>query len=237
MPEDRRLQLDRLSARIYAAGDESTVESIEAVLDDPDIKQAVLHKKQEKQRVARNQEMGRTVEEMLRKELEAEGIKVERTGVGSDFEVENDFIEGEREQIIEAGRYLLEVKSTTEPFARMTLRQGEEAGKSENLDRYVLCVVSIVAGKADEEAVRDAAFVFGIGAIVDEKVKQAKVLKVLEGDLSPKAGEAVAIDIVESSVKLRVGKDVWEKKGVSFVEFVQRVKQGGQAPGAGAVQQ
>jgi hypothetical protein len=224
VPEDKRLQLDRLSARIYASGDETTVQSIEAVLDDPDIKQAVLNKKEEKARVARNQELGRTVEALLRKELESAGIKVTRTGIGSDFEVETDFIEGGIEQLIEAGSFLLEVKSTSEPFAKMTLRQGEEACKSENLKTYALCVVPVM-GKANEEAVRRAFFVIGIGSIVEQKVKQARTLKTFEGALAPKSGEDVAIDIVESSVRLRVSEDVWTQKGISFNAFVERVKE------------
>src|SRR3989454_8107534 len=66
----------------------------------------------------------------------------------------------------------------------------------------------------------------GIGSIVEAKVKQGQGLKSLEGALGPKAGESVAIDIVESSVKLRVSKEIWTEKGVSFGAFVQQVKEG-----------
>ena len=48
VPVEQRSQLDRLSARIYASPDASTLESIETVLDYPEIRDTVLRKKQEK---------------------------------------------------------------------------------------------------------------------------------------------------------------------------------------------
>ena len=226
VPEEKRFQLDQLSARIYGSADESTMESIEAVLDNPDIKEAVLNKKHEKEKVARNQKVGKMVEELLQKELESARIQVTRTGVGSDFELETDFVENEQEQLLKVSRYLLEVKSTSVPFVRMTLRQGEEAVKPENRDNYLLCVVDVSGGVVNEQIVRDnARFVFGIGPMVEMKVDAAKGLKNLENELSPGGGGAVEIDIVESSVKLRIKAQVWLEQGVSFQQFITQVKQ------------
>jgi hypothetical protein len=67
-------------------------------------------------------------------------IRVERTGVGSDFELETDFVENGREQILKVSRYLLEVKSTSATFVRMTLRQGEEP-LSQRTTKTILCVL------------------------------------------------------------------------------------------------
>ena len=73
---------------------------------------------------------------------------------------------------------MLEVKATSVPFARMTLRQGEEAVKPEYQERYVLCVVEITDGEVNEEVVRATArFVFGIGPLVQSKVTDASGLK------------------------------------------------------------
>jgi hypothetical protein len=226
VPEEKRFQLDQLSARIYGSADESTMESIEAILDNPDIKEAVLNKKHEKEKVARNQKVGKMVEELLRNELESAGIQVTRTGVGSDFELETDFVENEQEQLLKVSRYLLEVKSTSVPFVRMTLRQGEEAVKPENRDNYLLCVVNVSGGVVNEQVVRDnARFVFSIGPMVETKVDAAKGLKNLENELSPGGGGAIEIDIVESSVKLRIREQVWLEQGVSFQQFIAQVKQ------------
>lgn len=226
VPEEKRFQLDQLSARIYGSADDLTMESIEAVLDNPDIKQAVLDKKHEKEKVARNHEVGKLVEQLLKHELSSTGIRVERTGVGSDFEVETDFVENGREQILKVNRYLLEVKSTSATFVRMTLRQGEESVKPENRNNYALCVVDVSGGIINEQTVRQkASFVFGIGPMVEAKVSDAKGLKDHEADLKPDDGGVVGIEINESSVKIRIKQGVWLTQGVSFQSFVEQVKQ------------
>jgi hypothetical protein len=226
VPEEKRFQLDQLSARIYGSADELTMESIEAVLDNPDIKEAVLNKKHEKEKVARNHKVGKLVEQLLSQELMGVGIHVERTGVGSDFELDTDFVENGREQILKVSRYLLEVKSTSAAFVRMTLRQGEEAVKSENRDNYLLCVVDVSAGIINEQIVKEkASFVFGVGPMVEVKVNDAKGLKDHEANLKPDDGGVVGIEINDSSVKLRIKQQVWLKQGVSFESFVERVKQ------------
>jgi hypothetical protein len=108
----------------------------------------------------------------------------------------------------------------------MTLRQGEEAVKPENRDNYLLCVVNVSGGVVNEQVVRDnARFVFSIGPMVETKVDAAKGLKNLENELSPGGGGAIEIDIVESSVKLRIREQVWLEQGVSFQQFIAQVKQ------------
>ena len=227
VPESQWFRLDQLSARIYGSADPATVESIEAILDDPDIQKGVLQKRDEKRKVARNQVVGRAVEELLRRELEGAGIRVTRTGVGSDFELEADYIEDGVEQMLQVSKYLLEVKSTTECHVRMTLRQGQEAVRNENRDRYVLCVVDAIGGGVNEAMVRERArFVFGIADMVDEEVKEAAALKVIEGDLTGGGSDLVKVDIIASSVKLRLSQEVWVGKGISFEAFVSRVRQG-----------
>jgi hypothetical protein len=201
------------------------VESIEAVLENADIRDAVLHKKREKERVVHNQKVGTLVEQLLQKELQSCGIQVTRTGVGSDFELETDFVEDGQEQLLKVSQYLLEVKSTSAPFIRMTLRQGQEATKAENRDNYVLCVVNLSEEAFDEQLVRDSAsFVFDVGPMVELKVEEAKSLKDLEAQMSPHTGNAVEIDIDKSSIKLRIKEEVWIKQGVNFQNFVARVK-------------
>jgi len=165
------------------------------------------------------------VEQLLSKELHSAGIRVERTGVGSDFELETDFVENGCEQLLKVSRYLLEVKSTSAEFVRMTLKQGEEAVKPENRGNYTLCVVDVCGGIINEQTVREkASFVFDVGPMVETKVNDAKELKNHEADLKPDDGGVVGIDINESSVKLRIKQEVWLKRGVTFQSFVERVK-------------
>lgn len=230
VPEKEQFKLDQLSARIYGSADPATVESVEAVLDDAELQQAVLEKRDVKRRVARNQQIGRAVEELLRSALEGAKIRVERTGIGSDFEVESDFIEEGREQCLEVSSFLVEVKCTTGGHVRMTLVQGREAVKEENRERYVLCVVDIGNDAPDAAIVRERAkFVVGIGGLMQKEVKEASSLKDLEGSLSGSGGGPVGIDIVGSSVRLRINEVVWAESGVSFDTFVEKVKAVGAA--------
>ena len=109
----------------------------------------------------------------------------------------------------------------------MDARPREEAAKPENRDKYVLCVVDIANGNVNDAVVREKArFVFGVGLLVEAKVNEAKGFKNHEGELKQSGDGAVGIDIVESSVKFRIGAQVWCGQGVSLHEFVERVKQG-----------
>lgn len=223
VPESKRFQLDQLSAKIYDS-EEATIESVEIVLTDRSIRDLVLEKKREKEIVERNQNVGKLIEDLLRKELEAESVTVRRRPVGSDFEVESDFVDGGQEQLLDVGRYILEVKATSTAFVRMTLRQGIESCKAEHAHRYALCVVPLTQTPMDEAAVRaNARFVVGIGAHLKEKVKAAGELKTLEQTISPSSAGAVAIDLVQSQVKLRISSSVWEGTR-TFEQFVELLK-------------
>ena len=48
-------------------------------------------------KIRRSQSIGAAVEQLLKRLLESHGLHVARTGIGSDFEVESDFVEGDTE--------------------------------------------------------------------------------------------------------------------------------------------
>jgi hypothetical protein len=95
--------------------------------------------------VRRNRTTGELVEQLLEESLEQHGIAVCRTGVGSDFEVAQDYLIDDEEMMIALGgerrSWLLEVKATTQDVVRMTVAQARKA--IENLDEFVLCVVRL----------------------------------------------------------------------------------------------
>jgi hypothetical protein len=85
--------------------------------------------------------------------------------------------------------------------------------------------VDVSGGIINEQIVKEKArFVIGVGPLVEAKVKDAKQLKDHEAELRPDDGEAIGIDISESSVKLRIREEVW-LAGISFQSFVEQVKQ------------
>lgn len=224
VPEAKRFQLDQISAKIYDSGDR-TIKSVEAVLKDPSLQEEVLRLESEKKIVQRNKQIGSLIEKLLREALEADGIKVVRRPVGSDFEMSSDFIENDREQIILLDSTILELKATSVDHVRMTLRQAQEASKDEHKPRYVLGVVPLVQQDMDADAVRaNARFVRDIGALVHEKVLAAASLKNLEQTISRNLGDPVQIDIEESRIRLQIAEGLW-KDALTFDEFVQELKQ------------
>jgi hypothetical protein len=93
-----------------------------------------------------------------------------------------------------------------------------------------LCVVDIGNHAPDAAIVRERAkFVVGIGGLMQKEVEDASSLKDLEGSLSGSGGGPVGIDIVGSSVRLRINEVVWAESGVSFDTFVEKVKAVGAA--------
>ncbi len=91
-----RLQADRLAARMYAQ-DAQTRALLAHVLDDPDVRDLARRHLEDRELTQRNREVGARVEQLIKQALEAEQILVQRTGIGSDYAVEYDFIEGGQE--------------------------------------------------------------------------------------------------------------------------------------------
>src|SRR5207244_1182569 len=75
-------------------------------------------------------------------------FKVERTGIGSDYEVEQDYVEEGHEVLLTirtpSSSILVEIKSTLGDQARMTVSQAQIADS--NRDRFNRCVVRLSIG-------------------------------------------------------------------------------------------
>lgn len=163
--------------------------------------------------IRRNQEIGSSVEKLLKNLLEKEGFKVDRTGIGSDFVVEYDFVEGDMERIFEikkenATYAYIEVKATTQDFVRMTLPQAKEArGKS---DKYALCVIELNGLEPSEENIKNGAkFVTDIGKKIQYKVGEAEKLKD-EQEKIVGSGD-IEIEISEGPIRFKINKRIWEE--------------------------
>jgi hypothetical protein len=75
----------------------------------------------------------------------------------------------------------------------------------------------------NEEGVRlHSRFVAGIGSLLDTMVATAIHLKKFEETITP-VGGMVEIDMVESTIKLRIAQPVWQG-GMSFEDFVEYVQ-------------
>lgn len=172
--------------------------------------------------VRRNQRVGSLVENILKDVLEKEGFKVERTGTGSDFVIEHDFVKDNVEMTFEIRKedttYLyIEVKATTQDFVRMTFTQAKEA--RDKSDKYVLCFIRLGDLGINEENIKShARFVTDIGQKIQDKVGEAENWEekqeaiVISGDIE--------IEINEGPIRFKINKRVWEE-GQIFKQFLE----------------
>ena len=120
-----------------------------------------------REQIRRNQSVGSLVEDLLKNMLEKEGFKVERTGVGSDFIIEYDFVGNNEEMIFEVKKentisFYIELKATSQDFAKMTLPQAKEA--RDKSEKYALCVVELNNFELNDDSIKNRVrFVTDIG--------------------------------------------------------------------------
>ncbi|MGI0012857.1 MAG: hypothetical protein ACREBU_05345 [Nitrososphaera sp.] len=173
-----------------------------------------------------NQHLGMTIENIFEatfksKELKALGFNIRRTGIGSDYEIEHDFIQDDQEQLLNlqgvTRSILVEIKSTMKPFVTMTSTQGAKAVQEQ--EGFCLCVVPISDVDISEEIIKTSArFVMNIGELLKPKVSEALTFQEVRRETISSGGD-IQIDISESLVKYKVNQTVWEN-GKSFDEFI-----------------
>ena len=204
--------VDRLTAIVKEIGDH------------PELLDSIEQHRIRREKVLRNQRLGRLVEDLLRDSLKARGLLVKRTGVGSDFEVENDFTVDGNEVLFEiessSRSVLIEVKSARADFVRMTPAQAGKA--SEESSRFVLCVVPLSDTSPTPELVRtQSRFVFTIGERVRPVWEKFVRLRDVTGDALQR-DDSIAIEMAESQVRFRIQEDVWTE-GLTFTEAVDEI--------------
>jgi len=167
---------------------------------------------QTREQIQRNQSVGSLVESLFKNVLEKEGFKVERTGVGSDFLVEHDFVKDNMEIIFEVKKenltyFYIEVKATTQNFVRMTLTQAKEA--RDKSDKYVLCVIKLDDLEPNEESIKSGAkFVTDIGRRIQDKVDEAEELRDEQEKIA--VADDIEIEISKGPIRFKINKCIWE---------------------------
>jgi hypothetical protein len=231
--EDGRVSLIQSMGAISeaAGGDLERVRQLASELrEHPEIIAAIEQQKVVREKVHRNQEIGALVEQILKQELEGHGFTVKRTGVGSDFEVESDFIEQANEVWLELQAEgvstLLEVKSTRENIAKMTPTQAGTA--CANAHRFALCVVSI-----DEEPITSAhvransRFLFEIGAHLLPLWTEFQVIRGATEDARQRRGP-VELEMIDGQTRFRIDRSLWDT-GHQFNEAIVHLADSGRS--------
>lgn len=175
-----------------------------------------LSERRERRRIVHeNQRLGDLVENLVRQGLEEEGFTVRRTGIGSDFEIEYDVVEGEEEIGIELSRndntWLVEVKATREQSARMTAKQAETAVAEK--DRFLLCVVPVGPSCKNLEAddvIANMRFVENMGPRLMPLCVELGALNELRADATAASGGDVQLEIEAGTARVRVDDSAWQ---------------------------
>ena len=225
--EEKRLALIRsMQDLAVAAGDVDRVRELATeIRKHPEIIDSIEKRKSRRRKIQRNQEIGRLVEKLLRLELEDSGLTVKRTHIGSDFEVESDFVENEEEQWFElvaaSGSTFIEVKSTKVDQVKMTPAQAEKACSLDG--RFALCVISLDDDAPTSEKIRERLrVVFGIGAYLESALADYGSLQEA-ADTARRPHGAVELEIMEGEVRFRIGRAIWED-ALTFRRAVRRFK-------------
>jgi len=228
LPDNQMAQLERAILGVLNASnnDPKQLEQIaELVSSAPELLAEFEERKKVKERVHLNQALGKLVEDLFRElftspEIKALGLLLKRTGIGSDFSLENDFIEDEQENLFGvtgAGKELLiEIKSTLGRSASMTHTQANLA--ADRSDSFVLCVVPLENREPTAEIVKlQSRFVPLIGSRLHEKVKQVSAIKTLQ-ELTIQPADGVQVVVEQGEFRYRVSEQVWTDS-LSFDDF------------------
>lgn len=225
--EDTRISLiDSLTDIMHAA--ENDPEKVKLVAEEikqsPRLLDVIRKHRENREKIQRNQLLGAEVERLLKEALQDHGLKVTRTGVGSDYEVEEDYVVDDKEIIlaIEDGRrsFLVEVKATVGKAARMTVTQAETAVG--NKDRFILCMVRLDSPDATPEIVRERCrFVMNIGHQIEPVWEEYHRYQDIKGEACTRVGE-VELIVSDSEVRFAVGDGAWAG-GLSLPNAVERI--------------
>jgi hypothetical protein len=196
-----------------------------AVRDDPQIIDLVEIRRKTRDRVNQNQQIGSEIERLLAESLRIHGLRVTRTGIGSDFEVETDFSEDGGEVIltIEGGpqTHLIEIKCTRTDDVRMTPKQAEVASSSQN--RFSLCVVELASQDPMQVDIpATARFVNDIGTRVEPLWNNYQTIEHSKNQTQMQLGD-VTLEIAKDFTRFRVSRAAWEL-GMAFREFVEFIR-------------
>lgn len=193
---------------------------------DSDLIVAEVEKRiEDREKINKNQVLGETVEKLLTDALREFNIKVERTGVGSDFEIDNDYVQDGKENLLDVKKsdntsILIEIKATYRDYVRMTIAQAKEARN--NYQKYALCVVSLDSGEVNLSNVKaNVKFVLDIGEKIREKVIEVENHE-LDQAIVAASGD-IEIELNEGPIKFRINKSVWNN-GMFFEQFITKLK-------------
>jgi hypothetical protein len=222
--EETRISLiGSVSAIMRATGND--VEKVKLLANEinesPDLIDELEERRDRREMVRRNQSIGKQIENFLEEILTGSGVKVIPTGIGSDFEVTEDYLQEGQEVLLrlEGTRQsiLVEVKATTGDVVRMTVAQARTA--VDESERFALCVVQLANPDVSAEIVREQCrFIMDIGTLIEPIWNEYDRFEETKGELRTTIGD-VGLDIAGNEVRFRVSAGAWAE-GLAFGDAV-----------------
>jgi hypothetical protein len=230
MPESDSLNMEKAMVALLAATN-NDAERLQKLADisaaDPDFIDEYEKRLKQRERVKLNQKIGASIEALFKAifddpEFVKLGLRIARTGWGSDFCIEHDLVDENGEVAFElrsahGNSFLVELKSTFGQAVSMSEKQGSEAVTRRG--SFALCVVPLQSETIAPETLRKTArFVPDIGRLLKGAVVDFKSLRDLEMQAAI-SGSDVDVVIQGSEVLYRVKEPVWAA-GLDFQQFI-----------------
>lgn len=190
---------------------------------DPSLPQVVAEHLKRKRRDQENKLLGDQIEKLVRQSLEEEGFVVQRTGTGSDFQIEHDNVTQLELAKLDI-TWLVEVKATRSEAVRITYTQASTA--VERGRRYLVCVVPVEAeiGDLDTDGLQaDMRFVQNIGPRVAPLCSGLERFSELRKDITRYASGGVQLEVESGTAMVRISKSIWRNEGISLVDLANRL--------------
>jgi len=209
---------------------------IEDIKSDERLQSHLDERRDRRKKIRQNQKLGERVEELVKETLQEEGFTVERTGIGSDYEIEYDVLS--EDHCKEVGikvrggdrTWLVEVKATREVArggVRMTATQAKTAVRED--DQFLLCVVPVKSGDAELEKddIRDAMrFVSRIGQHLAPLCRKLDDLGKLRDDATMGDSKDVRLEIDAGKAWICVDYALWSN-GIALADLVATLQNRG----------
>ena len=204
---------------------DSVRDFVNDAVEDEKLFEHLANRREQRRRVHDNQNLGATIEDLVRENLEKAGFNVCRTGVGSDFKIAFETRHLANLHItLESKSWLVEVKATRDQRVRMTDTQAKTAVAED--DRFLLCVVPVDSDDISTELANilpKMRFVAGLGGRLADLCNDLGDFEVMRSDITSDTDTGVQLEITPGPARVRVASSVWEDDGFPIDELAARL--------------
>lgn len=214
-------RMEAALAGILSSAGGGVIAMAEDLRDDEGLLKVIEKRRSDRHQATVNRRLGECVENLVREFVEKQGFTVSRTRVGSDFEIENDYVDFDDNEEMgveitkEDRKWLMEIKATAGTTVRMTSVQARTA--VDRGSRFVLCVVPVQlddenSRNLDLHAIeRDMRFVLDIGGKVGPLCQKLYDIEGRQRAAQSEETGGFKLEITGSTARIVVASSVWSE--------------------------